>query len=149
MSFQSRRLKVGGRLTPRGVAWATGAVLVMGLSVHSGAVRWHEHRVTDAFARIRSARGEEHAQVEATVAEANRELVWLARWGLVRPPDLDRGFASLALFSGRHGEAETYLRRYLAARPEDAASRRQLVHLLLAQGRRAEAERLVSGGEGR
>ncbi len=129
LAVHGRVLKVDGRLTRRGAAWAVAVAASVALVLHSGLVRAHERRAAGAFGALRNvAPGrQEHA---SAIERAVHELDWLRRWGLVRPPALDRAFASIALVQGHDDEAARHLQRYVERRPRDLASRRQLARLV-------------------
>jgi polyferredoxin len=132
------QLKIHGRLTAAGATFAGGAVLVAGLTVHSGFIRFHEvagQRAFDAAAAA-EARGEPPGDA---ASRSRAHLAAAERWGLVRPAGLDRRLAALHLFAGDAAAAEPYARRVVGRDPDDGPWRIRMAAILLTRGAVDEA----------
>ncbi|MEZ4653733.1 MAG: tetratricopeptide repeat protein [Candidatus Eisenbacteria bacterium] len=140
------QLKRQGHVTNPGKVFAVLAVLVTVFLVDSGFVRYHEVGTTRTFDRLH----EEQAGASSAVLvdEAQAHLRARERWGLFRAPDLDWRQASLSMYTGDFGSAETRLRQMLARHPRDLEARVQLARTLIAMQRpnqaEAELERVTS-----
>ena len=135
---RSRRFTRAGRI---GVVVAA---LLLAVIAHSGWIRYHEVRSAQIYASLtRPATGppaDVDLGADTRLARLRRHLEMRARWGLVRPEDLEHKLASFYLHAGPIEQAEPWLRRLLRRRPEDLEVRARLVSLLEHTGRREEAQ---------
>lgn len=138
------QLKIKGRLTRAG--WAAVAVLLAAgtLSAHSGFIRYHQFMGYHAFERMRSFARQDGADPPASLVDTalGHLRVW-ERWGLIRPPALNRMLGSICLFRGEPILAERYFRRVLDQDPGDLDSSIRLAQVLAARGETDRARRLL------
>ncbi|MBI1851901.1 MAG: tetratricopeptide repeat protein [Planctomycetes bacterium] len=132
-------LKQAGRLTKSGVGFASIAGVLALFSVHSGWIRYHEDSARRALG---ACEGDVHAGRSPdpiALDRATASLETCARWGLVRPPRLERDLGSIALLRREPESAEGHLRQALASLPNDLDLRMRLARALMDQGRRDAA----------
>lgn len=139
-------LKVTGRLTVSGVAFAGAALVLGGLIVHSAFIRYHTalgERALAEVARLRDepVRGPALAGAAAAASTALAHLETTYQWGLVRPPSLRRRLAPLYAMTNAPAAAEAQLRALVMAAPRDREARLDLAQLLLQQGQLEAAAR--------
>lgn len=125
------QLKIHGRMTPAGRAFAGCVAALAALTAHSGYIRYHDIAGARAYDRVAEAvaRGETPAGDSFDAALSHYGAY--ERFGLVRPVEIDRRLASLHVSSGNSAAAEPYVRRILVETPEDAEWRITLAAILL------------------
>jgi NAD-dependent dihydropyrimidine dehydrogenase PreA subunit len=125
------QLKLRGRLTAGGRVFGVAVAAFGALTAHSGYIRYHEVLGGRAYDRV--ARGVERGEPAGgdSLDAALYHYDACARFGLVRPIELDRRLASLQVSSGNAQAAEPYVRRILAQDPDDAEWRLTLAAILL------------------
>ncbi|MCA9755607.1 MAG: 4Fe-4S binding protein [Candidatus Eisenbacteria bacterium] len=137
-------LRRSRRFTRAGRIGVVVAALLLAVIAHSGWIRYHEVRSAQIYASLtRPATGppaDVDLGADTRLARLRRHLEMRARWGLVRPEDLEHKLASFYLHAGPIEQAEPWLRRLLRRRPEDLEVRARLVSLLEHTGRREEAQ---------
>ncbi len=151
LRLNNLRLKRASRLTPSGKAFAVTAVIAVLFAAHSAVIRYHERSGERALGALKARRdqvGETLSPQEGEAgpspilrARARRHLSAVERWGLIRSTLLLRRLATLNFMDGSPAEAERYLRRVLARRPDDLEARLALGQTLAVRGRAEEARR--------
>jgi predicted negative regulator of RcsB-dependent stress response/NAD-dependent dihydropyrimidine dehydrogenase PreA subunit len=124
------QLKLRGQITNAGRVFAVAVVALGALTAHSGFIRYHEALGARAYERAAQA-FESRTQDGDSTRAALRHYAACARYGLVRPLEIDRRIASLYVQSGDPQAAEAYVRRILERTPDDAEWRLTLAAILL------------------
>lgn len=136
-------LRRRGRWTRTGRAMIAGLGLVGLLVLHSTWIRYHEVRSHQLYRALVSAAADptiaRSPQQDGRAGALRGHLEARARWGLVRPEDLEHKLASFYLYAGPVERAEPWLRRLLRRDSADLDARVRLAGLLEHSGRREEA----------
>lgn len=134
------QLKLKGRWTAGGAAFATLGVGLVAVTVHSGFIRWHEALGKRAYAELSRevAAGGQPAGT-AALLDAIRHLEVCRRFGCVEPEELSLRLASLHLWNEDPLHAEPHVRRWIALRPDASQWRVTLAAILHSRGAVGEA----------
>ncbi|MCA9289600.1 MAG: 4Fe-4S binding protein [Phycisphaerales bacterium] len=135
--FNRFQLKVRGRVTRQGRAFAVMALLVLAAVLHSGFIRYHEVRGGRALkqAEVMFARGDDGADVEVAARRALGHFDLCARWGLLTAPGHHARTAAAWWGAGDAPAAERSWSLAIEQDPEDQDSRLKLAASLLQRGR--------------
>jgi tetratricopeptide (TPR) repeat protein len=146
---QNLRLKRDGALQPAGWLFAALGLAWLAFSAHSGVVQWHREWGRYYLDRTEAARADVlsgafrnrsySAGHEQAAARSRRHFELADRWGLVDVPEVKLGLAWGQLLAGDADAAEGRIRASIALAPERAQLHQNLVDLLVARGRLAEA----------
>lgn len=122
-----RYLKLSGRITRSGWAFAAGVVLLAALAVHSAYIRYHEYVGVRRFEEARSRIAQFGSDEAPPVAEsALTHLLRCHRFGLYRSTELHARLGALCLWTDRVDDAVRFLEAARADWPADAVLRHQL-----------------------
>jgi ferredoxin len=145
-SFVGQRLKAGGRLTRRGVAFVLVMIGIGVLTVHCALVKFHSWSSARMYSRTeelqlaclldpsRQPAGEERSEVESALSSAR----FVERYGLLSTPQNRLQMAWFSLLDGQPQEFEKRLGA-LASTPDGRHHNLDLGRFLEARGRRDEA----------
>ncbi|MCP3905248.1 MAG: 4Fe-4S binding protein [Planctomycetes bacterium] len=144
LRFNRFQLKLKGRVTRTGAAFAFGAVLVAAFVVHSGLIRYHAERGERTLdeATVAMERGDRAAAAPAALA-ARRHLEWCERWGLRTESGHHLRLASACWIAGDDPAAERNWREAVDRDREDYQARLFLAASLGNRGRPDLAEPLL------
>ncbi|MCP4247086.1 MAG: tetratricopeptide repeat protein [bacterium] len=138
VSVSTVGLKLGGRLTRAGMAFAGQALLLTALVGHSAFVRYHEYR------GLRHARAmhatEDSDEAAALAATARNYLTTADRWGLIANERVERAMMATATRLDNPTDLALYALRVLDRRPDDLNVRLQLAQMYLDRDRPVEAK---------
>lgn len=148
--LQNLQLKRDGRLTRRGLGFATAMALLLVFTIHSGAVQYHSWRgrsllkSADVGDEVWFAGNKWWAKTtpdrRARVAAAMVQLEWVDRWGLLSTPAAMTDLVWLYLAQGHDDKAEDTMRRIVQLLPDQAKPCRGMAGVLRKTGRIDEAE---------
>jgi tetratricopeptide (TPR) repeat protein len=136
----SADLRVRGRLTKSGAAFAGVSGLVALAVAHSGWIRYHQVAGRDALHACEASVLSGHAVDPPALAGAAAHLETCLRWGVFASPRLERDLASVTALGGDLEGTERHLRRALEGDPRDLDARLALGRLLLDSRRLDDAE---------
>ncbi len=125
------QLKLRGRITTAGRAFAVAVVALGALTAHSGFIRYHEVLGARAYDRVSQAVERGAPAGGDSLDAALFHYGMCTRYGLARPIEVDRRIASLHVSSGNALAAEPHVRRILGQDPDDAEWRLTLAAILL------------------
>lgn len=143
-------LRTPHRLMPAGWAFFLGGAVLLGLSIHSGFIRYHAFQADNCLAGSpdssvsTSARGSR----QTAVSQAIGHLEFCTRWGLLESPSQRQRLAALLAEKGQwladqsdFRAAASHLARSIAFQPGVSHTHYNLALVLAATGQRADAER--------
>jgi tetratricopeptide (TPR) repeat protein/ferredoxin len=147
--LQSFTLRAGGETSRAGRAFLACGTLWMIFVAHSAFVQWHRVRGAHELGLtevsrddVLSGRFDEAATSPAhrrALDAAYRHLSLANRLGLARVSEIDLGLAWCHLLRGEEPAAETLIRDVISRDPSDPVRHDNLVELLVARGRLADA----------
>jgi len=141
LTYARATLKQRGRIRPAGYAYLVLAAIGAALLIHSGFIRYHEFRGLRNVRLLQSTSDDAVAAQAGT--EARRQLGLANRWGLFANPNVERGLFTVAVVTSDVNAAESFARRLLDRRPDDAYTRLALARTYVAAGRLDDADRQV------
>jgi tetratricopeptide (TPR) repeat protein/ferredoxin len=151
---QNVLLKLGGKVTRAGAAFAALAVLWLTFTVHSGVVQWARHAGARELARTSASRedvlsgdsvGKSYPPEHARALDAALRYLSLAdRWGIFGVVGVKLDLAWCLLLRGDAEGAEHRIREAVSLAPSNPEVRQNLVDLFAARGQLSDAVSALS-----
>jgi polyferredoxin len=139
-SLRGRALVRNRKCTRAGKLLLAAFAVLAALTLHSGAIRFHEYRGSRTFERAQVAvASRDVAAIRDAVPRAIADFEFCMAWGLHTPLDLHRRLASLHSVGPTPDRARAHFQIIVASTPDDLEAQLRLAYLELASGNAKEA----------
>lgn len=140
LRFNRLWLRKNNKIEKGGWIFLTIMVLLIGISIHSSAIRWHEYKGSQNLinANFLFEQGKKQLSIEAS-HEAVNNFEFVEKWGFYQTTAHNRKFATSYDLNNQPQQAKNYFNKVLTLKPNDLVVRWKMISYLLQENKPVQA----------